>query len=250
MQNGITYMVRPRMQPSKISANVWRISAGAIQLLVGPASSSASEQMNVRSSTRATSPGSEAHQKLFGRSFGFSRVKVPCSTSKLVSLSHSSFEPSHQTTSSGLVSSAMPCTQLASSGRLVSAGSSIRSALNIAISLHKPTSTAAHRVRSQDLAPPPPRPAQSHHRRPGPAGPGPTVPYPRDLGRPHQLLHAGGRHTVARYAGSRGPRGLMGSGHPERGGAAGRSVPGTGPRSAARRPSCSGLPRPVSAVWR
>src|SRR5579859_7189065 len=64
MQNGITYIVRPRMHPSKISANVARISAGAIQLLVGPASSSRSEQMNVRSSTRATSLGSDTHQKL------------------------------------------------------------------------------------------------------------------------------------------------------------------------------------------
>ena len=60
MQNGTTYIVRPRMQPSKTSANVFRISSGAIQLFVGPASSSFSEQMNVRSSTRATSPGSEA----------------------------------------------------------------------------------------------------------------------------------------------------------------------------------------------
>jgi hypothetical protein len=60
MLNGITYMVRPRMQPSKICANVSRISPGAIQLLVGPASCSRSEQMNVRSSTRATSPGSDA----------------------------------------------------------------------------------------------------------------------------------------------------------------------------------------------
>ncbi len=107
MQNGTTYMTRPRMQPSKISAKVLRISSGAIQLLVGPASSSRSEQMNVRSSTRATSPGSEAHQKLFGRSSGFSRVKVPFSTSRLVSRSHSACEPSHQTTASGLVSSAI-----------------------------------------------------------------------------------------------------------------------------------------------
>jgi hypothetical protein len=59
MQNGTTYIVRPRMAPSKISAKVARISAGAIQLLVGPASASFSEQMNVRSSTRATSDGSE-----------------------------------------------------------------------------------------------------------------------------------------------------------------------------------------------
>src|SRR5512142_2821238 len=40
MQNGTTYMTRPRMHPSKISPHVWRISPGEIQLLVGPASSS------------------------------------------------------------------------------------------------------------------------------------------------------------------------------------------------------------------
>ena len=93
------------MHPSKISAKVWRISSGAIQLFVGPASSSRSEQMNVRSSTRATSPGSDRHQKLFGRSLGFSRVKVPFSTSRSVSRSHSACDPSHHTTASGLVSS-------------------------------------------------------------------------------------------------------------------------------------------------
>ena len=119
MQNGMTYMVRPRMQPSKISANLSRISSGATQLLVGPASSSRSEQMNVRSSTRATSPGSDAHQKLFGRSSGFSRVNVPFSTSRLVSRSHSACEPSHHTTASGLASSAISPTHLTSSGRLV-----------------------------------------------------------------------------------------------------------------------------------
>ena len=119
MQNGITYIVRPRMHPSKISANVSRISAGATQLLVGPASCSRSEQMNVRSSTRATSPGSDTHQKLFGRSSGLSLVNVPLSTSREVSRSHSSGEPSHQTTASGLVSFAISRTQAASSGRLV-----------------------------------------------------------------------------------------------------------------------------------
>ena len=131
MQNGTTYMTRPRMQPSKISAKVLRICPGAIQLLVGPASCSRSEQMNVRSSTRATSPGSEAHQKLFGRSSGFSRVKVPFSTSRLVSRSHSSSEPSHQTTASGWVSPAISSTHSASSVRLVPV--SMESALNIAI---------------------------------------------------------------------------------------------------------------------
>ncbi len=122
MQNGITYIVRPRMHPSKIPANVWRISAGAIQLLVGPASCSRSEQMNVRSSTRATSPGSDAHQKLFGRNSGLSLVNVPFSSSRVVSRSHSSGEPSHQTTASGLVSSAISRTQAASSGRVVFSG--------------------------------------------------------------------------------------------------------------------------------
>src|SRR3954453_10211999 len=58
MQNGTTYIVRPVMQPSNSGRSVSRISLGAIQLLVGPASSSFSEQMNVRLSTRATSEGS------------------------------------------------------------------------------------------------------------------------------------------------------------------------------------------------
>ena len=73
MQNGTTYMVRPRMLPSKMSANVARISLGATQLLVGPASSSFSEQMNVRSSTRATSDGSERARKLLGPQVGVER---------------------------------------------------------------------------------------------------------------------------------------------------------------------------------
>lgn len=63
MQKGTTYMVRPRMEPRKMPfspAKISFISAGAFQWLVGPASSSFSEQMKVRSSTRATSDGSEA----------------------------------------------------------------------------------------------------------------------------------------------------------------------------------------------
>ena len=59
IENGTTYIVRPRMHPSNSVPSVARISAGARQLLVGPASSSRSLQMNVRSSTRATSDGSE-----------------------------------------------------------------------------------------------------------------------------------------------------------------------------------------------
>jgi hypothetical protein len=48
MQNGTTYMTRLRMHPSKTSPNVVRICSGAIQLFVGRASSSRSEQINVR----------------------------------------------------------------------------------------------------------------------------------------------------------------------------------------------------------
>jgi len=59
MENGITYMVRPRIEPSNTPLRVWRISAGAAQLFVGPASFLCSEQMNVRDSTRATSDGAE-----------------------------------------------------------------------------------------------------------------------------------------------------------------------------------------------
>ena len=62
IENGTTYIVRPRMQPlnsalSPVSSSA-RISLGSIQLLVGPASSSRRLQMKVRSSTRATSLGS------------------------------------------------------------------------------------------------------------------------------------------------------------------------------------------------
>src|SRR5256885_6112431 len=49
MQNGITYIVRPRMLPRYSSVMVRFISAGGIQLFVGPASASSAEQMNVRS---------------------------------------------------------------------------------------------------------------------------------------------------------------------------------------------------------
>jgi hypothetical protein len=61
MLNGTTYSVRPCMAPlnralSPVCSSS-RISAGAIQLLVGPASSFFSLQMKVRSSTRATSLG-------------------------------------------------------------------------------------------------------------------------------------------------------------------------------------------------
>jgi hypothetical protein len=57
MENGTTYIVRPRIEPAKTSRSVSRIRPGSAQLFVGPASCSFSEQMKVRDSTRATSDG-------------------------------------------------------------------------------------------------------------------------------------------------------------------------------------------------
>ena len=62
IENGTTYIVRPFIAPRKRSVSVARISAGSAQLLVGPASACSAEQMNVRSSTRATSAGSDVAQ--------------------------------------------------------------------------------------------------------------------------------------------------------------------------------------------
>ena len=59
MLKGSTYIVRPRMEPLKRPFSFRRISKGSTQLLVGPALSFESEQMKVRSSTRATSLASE-----------------------------------------------------------------------------------------------------------------------------------------------------------------------------------------------
>ena len=116
IENGTTYIVRPRMQPSKSRFIVARISAGATQLLVGPASSSLSLQMNVRSSTRATSDGSDSARKLFGRSAGLSFVIVPVATISAQSRAYSASLPSHQTTRSGFVRLAMSRTHAMSRG--------------------------------------------------------------------------------------------------------------------------------------
>ena len=59
MEKGTTNIVRPCIEPRNRPERVSRISSGSRQLLVGPASDSCSQQMNVRSSTRATSPGSD-----------------------------------------------------------------------------------------------------------------------------------------------------------------------------------------------
>ncbi len=55
----MTYNVRPLMHPVNRRMRVFFMSTGSTQLLVGPASSALQKQMNVRSSVRATSEGSE-----------------------------------------------------------------------------------------------------------------------------------------------------------------------------------------------
>src|SRR5215213_2623070 len=114
MEKGTTYIVRPFIEPRNSSVRVSFISAGARQLLVGPASISCSEQMKVRSSTRATSPGSERAMKLCGRLASLTGSKVPASTRSAHRRSYSSSEPSHHSTASGEQRSAISATQSSS----------------------------------------------------------------------------------------------------------------------------------------
>ena len=121
MENGTTYIVRPRIEPLNSSLRTSRISAGSRQLLFGRASSSRSEQMKVRSSTLATSSGSERARYEFGRFASESFSKVPLSTSPWQRRSYSSAEPSHQWIDSGPVRAAKCSTQAISFLFLVSA---------------------------------------------------------------------------------------------------------------------------------
>src|SRR5574337_1219588 len=72
MQNGITYMVRPRIQPRYNSVMMARISSGSIQLLVAPASSSIRLQINVRDSPLAMFQ--ESNARALGENFGVHRA--------------------------------------------------------------------------------------------------------------------------------------------------------------------------------
>ena len=84
------------MQPRKSFVNVAFISFGLTQLFVGPASCFLTLQINVRSSTRATSLASDRARKLFGRFFSLSFIKVPDATSAVQRRLYSSSDPSHQ----------------------------------------------------------------------------------------------------------------------------------------------------------
>ncbi len=59
IEYGNTYITRPRIDPRNSCFSFFRIANGSSQLFVGPAASLLSEQMYVRSSTRATSFGAD-----------------------------------------------------------------------------------------------------------------------------------------------------------------------------------------------
>jgi hypothetical protein len=109
-ENGTTYRVRPRMEPANRPCRVGRISAGATQLFVGPASDSRVDAMNVRASVRATSSGCERARYEPGRHCGLSLISLPSSTMPRSSASFSAREPSTQWTRSGRVSAATSST--------------------------------------------------------------------------------------------------------------------------------------------
>ncbi len=81
IENGTTYIVRPRMQPSNSRFIVARISAGATQLFVGPASSSllAADERAVLDARDVGRVGA-ARDSCSGASAGLSFVSVPAAT--------------------------------------------------------------------------------------------------------------------------------------------------------------------------
>ena len=107
MQNGTMYMVRPFMDPLNFSVRMRRMFSSSCHWLVGPAWSLRFEQMNVRSSTRATSEGADLARKLFGLLSGLSWMSVPAATSCCVSRFHSASDPSHKWMSFGWQRSAI-----------------------------------------------------------------------------------------------------------------------------------------------
>src|SRR5256714_1540927 len=136
IENGTTYIVRPCIEPRKRSVSMLRISPGSRQLFVGPASCSRSEQMKVRSSTRATSPGSERARYELGRLASASRSKVPASTSARHRRSYSSADPSHQWTWLGWVSSTVSSTHSSSLACVVGASVLFGTAVSLTAIVH------------------------------------------------------------------------------------------------------------------
>src|SRR5262249_17370080 len=103
---GMTYMVRPRMAPCRMAPAAALASAGAIQLLGGPASSRSGVQMKGSCSVRATSIGGLRWREELGYRREFSGNSDPSRSIPSMSPLYSSFEPSHHTTREGRVTSA------------------------------------------------------------------------------------------------------------------------------------------------
>ena len=103
MQNGTTYIVRPRMQPSNSARRRAFISRGSTQLLVGPASSLriAADEGAVLDPRHVRGIG--AGQEAAGALVGSSGTSVPPPTSSPHSRRYSCSEPSHQTMRCGRV---------------------------------------------------------------------------------------------------------------------------------------------------
>ncbi len=121
MEKGITYMVRPAMQPLKRPRSLAFMVSGSCQLLVRPASEARLLQMKVRSSTRATSEGSDRARKHPGCISGFRRRKVPALINSLQSWSYSASEPSLQCTSAGWQRAVISSTQASRAAWVVGA---------------------------------------------------------------------------------------------------------------------------------
>src|SRR3954468_8378284 len=112
IQKGITYKVRPVMQPFMRRLMIDFICFGSIQLLVGPASLFNLLQIKVLSSTLATSLGWLKHAKLWGRFSVLSLIKVPFWTNFSHRYRYSSSEPSHQCISAASQCEAKPATSV------------------------------------------------------------------------------------------------------------------------------------------
>src|SRR4249919_330536 len=110
MQYGMTYIVRPRMQPSNNASILACASEGAIQWLFGPASSRCVVHTKVRCSTRATSSGCERCSQLRGCVCSFNGSSVPSDSICFTSSANSVSLPSHHWMRSGWVSLATSMT--------------------------------------------------------------------------------------------------------------------------------------------
>src|SRR4051794_36694937 len=112
IQKGITYNVRPLIQPFIRRLRIDFICFGCIQLLVGPASLFNLLQIKVLSSTLATSLGWLKHAKQPGRFSALSLINVPFWTSFSHRYRYSSSEPSHQWISAASQCEAKPATNV------------------------------------------------------------------------------------------------------------------------------------------